>query len=145
MKKKVKYKLTKQRYIYVEVETPEAEELIKAMNTDLERIEKADQRFIARTVSLDAMKEKYGIEIPDLVQMVSVQSNLDEKALAALYAAIDRLSERQREHILMFYFQGKSQVEIAKELGIDESTVSITMKRAHANLRKFLEKNKKLF
>ncbi len=41
-----------------------------------------------------------------------------------------RLTGRQKEIIMLYYYEGLSQREIAKRLGISESAVSHTKKRA---------------
>ena len=140
MKKKVIYKITRHEFEIIEVTTPEEEKLIEELNKEFERVEKAEQRYRARFLSLDELYETQGFEPAD-----SSPSADDEKEKQpyhpTLHAAINTLSKRQKQIIVMHYFQDKSQVEIAKELHITESTVSITLERAHNNLRKFFEKN----
>lgn len=139
MTKKVIYKITKQKYEIIEVNTPEEEKIIEELNRDFERIEKANQRYRARCLSLDELYETQGFELADDLQ--SGDENEEEVFNQKLHTAIASLTPRQKEIIMLHYFQDKSQVEIAEILHIDKSTVSITLERAHNNLRKYFEKN----
>lgn len=141
MKKKVIYKITRHEFEIIEVTTPEEEKLIEELNKEFERVEKAEQRYRARFLSLDELYETQGFEPADSSPSDDEDEEEKERFHAKLHAAINTLSERQKQIIVMHYFQDKSQVEIANELHITESTVSITLERAHNNLRKFFEKN----
>lgn len=141
MKKKVIYKITRHEFEIIEVTTPEEEKLIEELNKEFERVEKAEQRYRARFLSLDELYETQGFEPADSSPPDDEDEEEQERFHVKLHAAINTLSERQKQIIVMHYFQDKSQVEIAKELHITESTVSITLERAHNNLRKFFEKN----
>ena len=48
------------------------------------------------------------------------------------------LSELQRQTLLAYYIHNRTIPQIAAERGVNKSTVSRTLKRAEANLRKFL-------
>lgn len=140
MKKKVIYKITRHEFEIIEVTTPEEEKLIEELNKEFERVEKAEQRYRARFLSLDELYETQGFEPADSSPSDNEDEEEQERFHVKLHAAINTLSKRQKQIIVMHYFQDKSQVEIAKELHITESTVSITLERAHNNLRKFFEK-----
>lgn len=143
-KKKVIYQITRTKYQIVEVETEEQEELIKELNRDFEREDKREKTARARCLSLDYLFESEGYEPPD--NGVSVEEKYirqEEKEIfnARLHKAIDSLTPRQKEMVIMVYFEGKSQVEVAQRYGITESAVSQAMDRIHNTLRKILEKN----
>lgn len=143
-KKKVIYQITRTKYQIVEVETEEQEELIKELNRDFEREDKREKTARARCLSLDYLFESEGYEPPD--NSVSVEEKYirqEEKEIfnARLHKAIDSLTPRQKEMVIMVYFEGKSQVEVAQKYGITESAVSQAMDRIHNTLRKILEKN----
>ena len=57
-----------------------------------------------------------------------------------LHEAIDRLKPAQKEILLMFYFEGKKQEEIAILLGISQQAVSQRIMTAEKNLKKFFKK-----
>ena len=48
------------------------------------------------------------------------------------------LTPRQREVLLLHYRQGLCVTQIARQLGVNKSTVSRTLRRAEENLRRFL-------
>ena len=61
---------------------------------------------------------------------------LADQELRRLYAAIGKLTERQREVIELYYFKGMTQQEIAEELGIARPVVSKIMKAALKKIKK---------
>lgn len=48
------------------------------------------------------------------------------------------VTERQRQVLLMYYYEGKNMREIGEELGVDKSTVSRTIKRGERRLQRCL-------
>lgn len=53
-------------------------------------------------------------------------------------AICEDVTERQRQVLLMYYAQNMKMAEIAEELGIERSTVSRTIKRGEARLKRCL-------
>jgi RNA polymerase sigma-70 factor (ECF subfamily) len=51
----------------------------------------------------------------------------------------NELTPRQKQIIMLYYFKGMNVVEIADMLGINHSSVSITMKRARNRLFRILK------
>ena len=49
------------------------------------------------------------------------------------------LSPRQRETVEAYYFENKTMEQIAREQGVNRSTVSRTLKRGMRNLERFLQ------
>lgn len=143
-KKKVLYQITRTRYEMVEVETEEQEELIKELNRDFEREDKREKTARARCISLDYMFESEGFEPADNTpsgEEAYIEKADKELFNARLHKAIDSLTPRQKEMVIMVYFQGKSQDEVAEHYGITKSAVSHAMERIYATLKKYLEKN----
>lgn len=66
------------------------------------------------------------------VQILQIQS-------AALSIIREELSERQREVVQLYYFEGRNIPQIAAELGVNKSTVSRTLARGLHNIEKRLE------
>ena len=57
----------------------------------------------------------------------------------ALHSVIvEELTERQKQVIEMHYFQGMKDIQIARELGLNPSTVMRTRKRAESNIYRTL-------
>lgn len=97
---------------------------------------------LGNNLSLDRMKDE-GVEIED--RHLDVEQNyIDEEEKRELYAAIAKLTPRQKELIEMIYFDGMTQEEAAKKFGVAQATVSVTLERAIENLKKIM-KNKKIF
>ncbi len=63
----------------------------------------------------------------------SRQINLMKKAL--LKAIDSELTERQRQMVTAYYFEGKTVTEIAKDHGLSKSTVSRHLSRARERLK----------
>lgn len=66
------------------------------------------------------------------------KSSADEKWLEgiAIKEAIEKLGEREKKIILMRFYQGKTQMEVAKEVGISQAQVSRLEKNALKNMKK---------
>ena len=56
----------------------------------------------------------------------------------ALRNAMDRLSERERKIVRMRFFQGRTQMEVAEEIGISQAQVSRLEKTALQHMRKYV-------
>lgn len=143
-KRKVVYQITRTQYKVIEVETDEQEALIKELNRDFEREDKREKTARARCVSLDYLYESEGYEVADSTpsgEQAYIEKAEKELFNARLHKAIDSLTARQKEMVIMVYFQGKSQDEVAEHYGITKSAVSHAMERIYASLKKYLEKN----
>ena len=66
-----------------------------------------------------------------------VQSPLEEET--ALTVAVINLPQKEREVILLYYYQDMNVNEIARTLGVTQPTVSYRLKRAREKLRQELE------
>ena len=69
-----------------------------------------------------------GIRLPREVQMKRVQRVIMEE-----------LTPLQREALIAYYFQEQTITQIARERGVNKSTVCRTLRRAEKKLRKFLK------
>jgi RNA polymerase sigma-70 factor (ECF subfamily) len=78
---------------------------------------------------------------PDLTSTLEFSEGAeDEQVLAAveladLHAAMDRLSDRDRQLLEMKYEEDLTQATIARRLGIPEGTVKVRLHRARNKLR----------
>lgn len=98
---------------------------------------------LGNNLSLDRMRVD-GVDIED--SRLNVEQNyIDEEENQELYAAISKLTPRQQELVKMIYFDGMSQEDVRKKLGIAKSSMAEAMHRIYATLRKFLEKKLKNF
>ena len=69
-----------------------------------------------------------GPRMPREVQLKRVQRVMQEE-----------LTQLQREVLLAYYFQEKTMAEIARERGVNKSTVCRTLHRAEDRLRRYLK------
>ena len=69
-----------------------------------------------------------GIRLPREVQMKRVQRVIEEE-----------LTPLQREALIAYYIQGQTIPEIARDRGVQKSTISRTLHRAEEKLRRFLK------
>ena len=92
---------------------------------------------LGNSLSLDRIKDE-GVDIED--RRLDVEQNyIDEEEKRELYAAISKLTPRQKELVEMIYFEEKSQEEVADMFGISQCTISLTLKKAAETLKKLLE------
>ena len=145
MKKKVIYKVTTKYSIEIEVENIDEEKLIEELNKEFERQLKQDKTYHARTVSLEYLNQKYGFELADTslsedeIERIEQHELEKEEFNKKLHEAIEKLRPRQKEIIIKVFFEEKTQREVSIELGVAESTISITLERALNNLKKILK------
>ena len=145
MKKKVIYKVTTKYSIEIEIENIDEEKLIEELNKEFERQLKQDKTYHARTVSLEHLNQKYGFELADTslsedeIEKIEQQELEKEEFNKKLHEAIEKLRPRQKEIIIKIFFEEKTQREVSIELGVAESTISITLERALNNLKKILK------
>ena len=69
-----------------------------------------------------------GIRLPKELQMKRVQRVIEEE-----------LTPLQREALIAYYIQGQTIPEIARDRGVQKSTISRTLHRAEEKLRRFLK------
>lgn len=146
MKKKVIYKVTTKYSIEIETENIDEEKLIEELNKEFERQLKQDKTYHARTVSLEYLNQKYGFELADTslsedeIELIEQQELEKEEFNEKLHEAIEKLRPRQKEIVIKIFFEEKTQIEVAKELGVIKGCISTTLARALDNLRKYLKK-----
>ena len=91
----------------------------------------------------------YAADMANYARMLSEENtNAEElsRVKAALRTALyEDITEKQRKYLLLYYAEGKNMVEIGQELGVDKSTVSRTIKRGEARLRRCLRYGAKRF
>ncbi len=93
---------------------------------------------ISDPVSLyDPVYNKSGDTLLLMDQIFDVKNN-DEvwTEKAALYEAMQKLEKREKEILLLRYFEGKTQTEISQEVGISQAQVSRLEKNALKQIKK---------
>lgn len=144
MKKKVYYKLNRYKVAKVEVESVEQEQAVKILNRETDRFAKSEDTYYEKCSSLDEMYEETGFEPTDDTpspeeQMIRASEQNELKV--RIQKAIEKLKPRQREMVLMIFFEEKTQAEVAEYYGITEAAVSQSMDRIYMSLKKILKKN----
>jgi RNA polymerase sigma factor (sigma-70 family) len=88
-------------------------------------------------------KERPHASLDELPEWSSTQSDessaIDDREL--VNQLLDELDERDRILVLMKYRDGKRNVEIAEELGMNPSTISTALARALAKMREAYERS----
>ncbi len=98
----------------------------------------AGHNALGNNLSLDRMNDE-GVDMED--RRLDVEQNyIAEEDKKELYAAIAQLTPRQKELVQLIYFEGKTQEQVAEILGVAQATISVTLERAIANLKKIIRK-----
>jgi RNA polymerase sigma factor (sigma-70 family) len=78
--------------------------------------------------------------IPDLVSPRVDDMVMDKLMVEKLHHCLTRLSKADRELIFALYFQCKTQVELEKETGVKQQTISYRERQIRIKLKKMMEK-----
>lgn len=75
-----------------------------------------------------------------VMDQISDKKNREEKWVEnlSLQEALERLSDRERHIIEMRFYDGKTQMEVAEEMGISQAQVSRLEKNALKSMKNFL-------
>ena len=92
-----------------------------------------------RIISLDNFTESLG----SLALYHNTNDNEHTERIKRVISLVIRneLTEKQRQVLLMYYFDNKNIIEISKELGINKSSVSRLISRAKMRIEKALKYN----
>jgi RNA polymerase sigma-70 factor, ECF subfamily len=75
-------------------------------------------------------------EVPDAGEPASQLTRLERRDTAMrVREAIDRLPDRQRMALALFHFEGLSQIEVGRQLGISDEAVESLLARARRALK----------
>ncbi|MDD4570762.1 MAG: RNA polymerase sporulation sigma factor SigG [Tepidanaerobacteraceae bacterium] len=118
---------------------PSISEVAKEMNLPSEEV----------VFALDAIQEPISLFEPIyhdggdpifVMDQISDEKNQDEQWLQgiSIKEAMQRLGEREKNILNLRFFQGKTQMEVAQEIGISQAQVSRLEKAALKHMRKFI-------
>lgn len=144
MKKKVIYQITRHKISKIEITSEEEERVVAEANRDFERIDKRDKRYRLRNSSLEAMTEQVGFDIVDETPSPEeslIKSEGKAELRAQVRSALSCLTEKQREVIVLHFWEELSLREIAKKKGVHHSSVEETFAVAMKKLEKFFKKS----
>ena len=99
--------------------------------------------------ALDAMQDPISLFEPVyhdggdalyVMDQISDDKNIDSQWLEniSLSEAMKRLNEREKHILSLRFFEGKTQMEVAREIGISQAQVSRLEKNALKNMKKFI-------
>lgn len=130
-------------YLYVKGQKVEVSEEIYRAYVQPERKQRMREYRAKDSISVTSIEGLLGkgFEIEDETQdfmSALIESEEHSEELSRLHAAIEQLSERDRRVVQLYYFEGKTQQEIAAILGIAKSTMSELLPRILLRLKKFL-------
>ena len=75
---------------------------------------------------------------PSTVSKYINGGSVREKNVIAIREAMDRLNEREQRILNLRFFQGRTQMEVAGEIGISQAQVSRLEKAALSHMRKLV-------
>lgn len=129
----------KESFINKNSKEPTVEEIAKMLDLPKEEVVFALDA-IAEPVSLFEPVYHDGGEAIYVMDQVKDAKNTDENWLRdiAVAEAMDHLGERERHILNLRFFQGKTQMEVADEIGISQAQVSRLEKNALSQMRKYV-------
>ncbi len=91
----------------------------------------------------------YAADMARYARMLSEENTNSEelsRVKLALWRALhEDITEKQRNYLLLYYGEGLNMNQIGSRMGVDKSTVSRTIKRGEARLRRCLRYGAKRF
>ena len=129
----------KEKYINKNSKEPTVEEIAKMLDLPREEVVFALDA-IAEPVSLFEPVYHDGGEAIYVMDQVKDAKNTDENWLRdiAVAEAMNHLGDRERHILNLRFFQGKTQMEVADEIGISQAQVSRLEKNALSQMRKYV-------
>jgi len=127
----------KEKYMREKGKEPTIEEIAKELQVDKEEV----------SFSLDAIQDPISLQEPIyndgseniyVMDQVSDKKNTDEiwTENMTIAEAMKKLNEKEKNIIMRRYFDGKTQMEVADEIGISQAQVSRLEKSALKNIKK---------
>lgn len=129
----------KERLTAINGKEPTVEEIAKELDLPREEV----------SVALDAILDPVSLQEPVyhdggdavfVMDQIADEKNVDESWLEkiSLKEAMRKLADREQHILSMRFFQGKTQMEVASEIGISQAQVSRLEKNALKHMRKYL-------
>lgn len=113
------------------------EEIAKELKIDKKDVDMALEA-ISDPISLFDPVYHDGADAVFIMDQISDEKNIDENwtESIALSEAIKKLGEREKRIVNLRFFEGKTQMEVAEEVGISQAQVSRLEKSAIDSIRK---------
>lgn len=118
---------------------PGIEEIAKELDVPKEDVATALDAILD-PLSLQEPVYHDGADAVFVMDQVKDEKNIDDSWLEkiSLKEAMKKLGQRERHILNLRFFEGKTQMEVAKEIGISQAQVSRLEKNALGHMRKFL-------
>ena len=100
------------------------------------------QNALGNTFLLDKIIDE-GVELRAFSKDVEadyIETETTQEEKLNLHKAIKKLTPRQQEIVKLIYFEGKTQKEVAKVLGITQGAVSLALAKSIAQLKNLIKK-----
>ncbi len=129
---------TKERLMAENSREPTVEEIARAMDMKQEDVVFALDAIMDPVSLYDPVYSDAGGDTVCVMDQVGDLKNTDEHWLnnIALSEAIDKLGERERHILTLRFYDGKTQMEVAEEIGISQAQVSRLEKGAIERIKK---------
>ena len=129
----------KEGYVKAHLKEPTVQEIAKEIGISKEEIVQALDA-IQMPVSLYDPVYNDGGDVLYVMDQVSDKNNREENWVEklSLSAALEQLDERERRIIKLRFFEGRTQMEIAKEIHISQAQVSRLEKSALHSMKQYL-------
>ena len=125
--------------MYIPAEVFEEEEwTVRLVMEGEKRLESNQARDAGRNETTVSESSEEGLHTAVMVDFLKEENQeiLADLELKRLYAAINKLTERQQEVIQLYYFKGMTQQEIAEELGMARRSVGNCLEGALKKIKK---------
>ena len=126
---------SRERFVQLGIYEPRIEEIAKDIGEALIDVVCALDA-VTDTVSLEEPIFNEGQDAVLLMDQINDDKGVDQLQLIGLRHAIEKLSKREKEILLMRYYIGKTQLEISEEIGISQAQVSRLEKNALGQIKK---------
>ncbi len=129
----------KERIIATTGKEPTIEEIAKELHLEKEEVSMALDAILD-PVSLQEPVYHDGADAVFVMDQVKDEKNQDDSWLEkiSLKEAIKKLGDREQHILKLRFFEGKTQMEVAGEIGISQAQVSRLEKNALLHMRKYL-------
>ena len=128
----------KEKYIKEKGKEPNIEEIAKELGVEREEIAFSFDA-IQDPVSLQEPIYNDGTEKIYIIDQIKDNKNTDElwAEKMTIAGALEKLNEKERMIVTKRFYNGKTQMEVAEEIGISQAQVSRLEKSAIAHIKKF--------
>lgn len=129
----------KEKFVRENEREPNIEEISKALDMKKEDVSFALDSILAPVSLFEPVYNENGDAI-FVMDQVSDEKNTDENWIEeiSLKEAMRKLNERERHILNLRFFKGRTQIEVANEIGISQAQVSRLEKSAIDHMKKYI-------